>query len=243
MKNSKLNKYLFLTILSLILFGFACSNNIESEINNLELEYLGYEYLDEQVKIYVKNYNSDKYTITLNSLSHQNMTDEKGITELFFLNKGNNNSSLSIKNNIESEKKFISKSLLNPKLNFKQVPINKYFKLKINETGHEESTKTNIRLIDISEDSRCPNPDDNNETMSNAGSCVHAPKTRLHLFIETPKNKSFDEFIYKEQLSDYEFFYGGNYIRIIEIEPDIMELNRFIPDQDYEVTFSITQKN
>ena len=59
--------------------------------------------------------------------------------------------------------------------------------------------------------------------------------------ISNVKNKSFDEFIYKEQLSDYEFFYGGNYIKILKIEPDILELNRLIPDPEYEVTFSINQ--
>jgi hypothetical protein len=59
--------------------------------------------------------------------------------------------------------------------------------------------------------------------------------------IETPRNNAFDEFIYKEQLSDYEFFYGGNYIKISKIDPDILELNRLIPDPDYEITFTITQ--
>jgi len=59
------------------------------------------------------------------------------------------------------------------------------------------------------------------------------------LIIETPRFSTFDDFIYKEQLKDYEFFYGGNYIKISKIDPDILELNRFIDDSDYEITMSI----
>ena len=193
------------------------------------------------MKVYLKNYDADNYSITLNSLAPQEVVFEKSIYELLFLNKEDKNSSLKIKSNINLERKLISKFLLNPKINYKQIQLNKKFNLKINETGYEKSTNTTIRLIDISEDSRCPDPTDNNEALSNPGSCIHSPKTLLHLFIETPKNKTFDEFIYKEQLSEYEFFYGGNYIKILKIEPDILELNRLIPDSEYQVTFSINQ--
>ena len=241
MRNSIINKFLLLTILSLTLIGFACSSNNKVEIEFNELEYLGYEYLEGQVKVYLKNYDADNYSITLNSLAPREVVFEKSIYELFFFNKEDQNSSLRIKSNTDLERKLISKYLLNPKINYKQIQLNKNFNLKINETAYEESTNTTIRLIDISEDSRCPDPTDNNEVLSNAGSCIHKPKTLLHLFIETPKNKSFDEFIYKDQLSDYEFFYGGNYIKILKIEPDILELNRLIPDSEYEVTFSINQ--
>ena len=61
--------------------------------------------------------------------------------------------------------------------------------------------------------------------------------------IETARFNLFDEFIYKEQLKDYEFFYGGNYIKISKIDHDILELNRFIEDSDYEITISISQNN
>ena len=242
MKIFKLIKFTILIILSINLIAFACSNNNEDEMTINSLEYLGYEYFDGQVKIYLKNYSIDNYLITLNSLSPQEEINENGITELIFLNNGNNDSSLKIKNNINLEEKAISKLLLNPKLNFKQVPINEKFKLKINEIGHEELTNTTIKLIDIAEDSRCPDPEDNNETTSNAGSCIHKPKTLLHIIVETSKNEIFDEFIYKEQLSDYEFFYGGNYIKILDIEPEILRLNRLIPDSDYEVIFSINPR-
>ena len=240
MKNSKLIKFLILSILSFNLFLFACLSDNKNDVPINNLKYLGYEYLDGQVKIYLKNYNIDNYSITLNSLSPKEEIKENGITELIFLNNGNKDSSLKIKNNIDLEERAISKLLLNPKLNFTKVPLNEKFKLKINEIGHEELTNTTIKLIDIAEDSRCPDPEDNNESTSNAGSCIHKPKTLLHIVIETSKNETFDEFIYKEQLSDYEFFYGGNYIKILDIQPEILRLNRLIPDSDYEVIFLIT---
>jgi len=238
---SKLNKYLICSIFSIILFGFACSDETENDAEINKLEYLGYEYLDQKVKVFLKNYSSENYSITLNSLAPLEEISSKRITELIFINNGNNDSSLKIKNNINIEESVSSKLLLNPKLNFKNISINKDFKLKINETAYEESTNTILRLIDVSEDSRCPDPLDNNEALSNPGSCIHSPKTLLHLIIQTPRNNTFDEFIYKEQLSDYEFFYGGNYIKISKIDPDILELNRLIPDSDYEITFTITQ--
>ena len=230
---SRLNKYLIYSIFSLILFGFACSDETENDAEINKLEYLGYEYLDQKVKVFLKNYSSENYSITLNSLAPSEEISSKQITELIFINNGNNDSSLKIKNNINIEESVSSKLLLNPKLNFKNISINKDFKLKINETAYEESTNTILRLIDVSEDSRCPDPLDNNESLSNPGSCIHSPKTLLHLIIETSRNKTFDEFIYKEQLSDYEFFYGGNYIKISKIDPAILELNRLIPDSDY----------
>tara|TARA_S200000501_G_scaffold377646_1_gene436775 strand:+ start:573 stop:1304 length:732 start_codon:yes stop_codon:yes gene_type:complete len=242
MKIFKIIKLLILTILSLNLFVFSCSNNTKYDVPANSLQYLGYKYFDGQVKIYLKNYAIDNYLITLNSLSPQEEINENGITELIFLNKRNEDSSLKITNKIDLEDKTISKLLLNPKLNFKQVPLGEKFKLKINDTGYEELTNTTIKLIDIAEDSRCPNPYDNDERSSTPGSCIHNPKTLLHIIIETSKNEIFDNFIYKEQLSDYEFFYGGNYIKILDIEPEILRLNRLIPDSDYEVIFLITPR-
>ena len=46
---SRLNKYLIYSIFSIILFGFACSNETESDAEINKLEYLGYEYLDLKV--------------------------------------------------------------------------------------------------------------------------------------------------------------------------------------------------
>ena len=168
---------------------------------------------------------------------------EKGITELIFLNSLNKNSSLKIKNIIDTEEKVISKALINPESDFRKVKFNEDFKIKINETVYEKFSNTTLRLIDISEDSRCPDPTDNNENISNPGSCIHTPKTLIHLIIETPRYSIFDEFLYKEQLKDYEFFYGGNYIKISKIDPDILELNRFIDDSDYEITISISNNS
>ena len=82
------------------------------------------------------------------------------------------------------KKRVISKALINPEQNFKKVKINEDFKIKINEAVYEKSTNTIIRLIDISEDSRCPDPTDNNENISNPGSCIHNPKTLIHLLLK-----------------------------------------------------------
>jgi len=100
MKIFKLIKFTILIILSINLIAFACSNNNEDEMTINSLEYLGYEYFDGQVKIYLKNYSIDNYLITLNSLSPQEEINENGITELIFLNNGNNDSSLKIKNKV-----------------------------------------------------------------------------------------------------------------------------------------------
>ena len=243
-----MNKFavkIFPIIISILLiFSFSCSNksgNDKSEIN--KLEYHGFIFHEGKVSVFLKNYSKENYLITLNSLSPEEEIKEKEISELIFLNSSNKNSSLKIKNIINVEEKIISKSLINPELNYKKVNINEDFKIKINETVYEKSTNTIMRLIDISEDSRCPDPTDRNESISNPGSCIHNPKTLIHLMIETARFNLFDEFIYKEQLKDYEFFYGGNYIKISKIDPDILELNRFIEDSDYEITISISQNN
>ena len=227
-----------------ILFSFSCSNELANgDLDYNKLEYHGYIFSEGKVSVFFKNYSNDNYLVTLNSLSPEDEINEKGITELIFLNSLNKNSSLKIKNIIDVEEKVISKALINPEQDFKKVKINEDFKIKINESVYEKSSNTIIRLIDISEDSRCPDPSDNNENISNPGSCIHNPKTLIHLIIETARFKIFDDFLYKEQLKDYEFFYGGNYIRISKIDPDILELNRFIDDSDYEVTISISNNN
>ena len=228
----------------LFLIGFSCSGGSEAgETEYKELEYSGYEFSEGKVSVFLKNYSNTNYSVTLNSLSPEEEITYKDLTELIFLNSQNKNSSLKIKNIIDTEEKVFSKALINPELNFKKVNINEDFKIKINEAVYEKSTNTIIRLIDISEDSRCPDPTDNNESISNPGSCIHNPKTLIHLIIETARFNTFDEFIYKEQLQDYEFFYGGNFIKISKIDPDILELNRFIDDSDYEITISISNNN
>ena len=230
----------------LFLIGFSCSGGSEAgETEYKELEYSGYEFSEGKVSVFLKNYSNNNYLVTLNSLSPEDEIIDKEITELIFLNSQNKNSSLKIKNitGNNTEDKVVSKALINPELNFKKVNINEDFKIKINESVYEKSTNTIIRLIDISEDSRCPDPTDNNENISNPGSCIHNPKTLIHLIMETPRFNTFDQFIYKEQLKDYEFFYGGNFIKISKIDPDILELNRFIDDSDYEITMSILNNN
>ncbi len=239
-----LNKFNILILILLILISFSCSNDQKSdELDFKKLEYNGYIFSEGKVSVFLNNYNKENYSVTLNSLSPEKEINEKGITELIFLNSLNKNSSLKIKNIIDIEEKVISKTLINPESDYRKVKINEDFKIKINETVYEKSSNTTLRLIDISEDSRCPDPTDSNENISNPGSCIHTPKTLIHLIIETPKYSIFDDFLYKEQLKDYEFFYGGNYIKISKIDPDILELNRFIDDSDYEITISISNNS
>ena len=239
-----LNKFNILILILLVLISFSCSNDQKSdELDFKKLEYNGYIFSEGKVSVFLKNYDKENYSVTLNSLSPEKEINEKGITELIFLNSLNKNSSLKIKNIIDIEEKVISKTLINPESDYRKVKINEDFKIKINETVYEKSSNTTLRLIDISEDSRCPDPTDNNENISNPGSCIHTPKTLIHLIIETPKHSIFDDFLYKEQLKDYEFFYGGNYIKISKIDPDILELNRFIDDSDYEITISISNNS
>ena len=239
-----LNKFNILILILLVLISFSCSNDQKSdELDFKKLEYNGYIFSEGKVSVFLNNYNKENYSVTLNSLSPEKEINEKGITELIFLNSLNKNSSLKIKNIIDIEEKVISKALINPESDYRKVKINEDFKIKINETVYEKSSNTTLRLIDISEDSRCPDPTDSNENISNPGSCIHTPKTLIHLIIETPKHSIFDDFLYKEQLKDYEFFYGGNYIKISKIDPDILELNRFIDDSDYEITISISNNS
>ena len=244
MNKVALNKFSILTFMLLVLFSFSCSNEpVGNILDYKKLEFRGYIFSEEKVSVFLKNYSKENYLVTLNSLSPEKEIQEKEITELIFINLLNKNSSLKIKNIIDVEEKVISKALINPEQSFRKVDINKDFKIKINEAVYEKSSNTLIRLIDISEDSRCPDPTDNNENITDPGSCIHTPKTLIHLVIETPRFEIFDDFLYKDQLKDYEFFYGGNYIRISKIDPDILELNRFIDDSDYEVTISILNNN
>jgi len=241
MNNFKINKKAIMFFLIINILTFSCSNESSESADLNKLEYLGYKYSNNNVSIFLKNYSKENYTVTLNSLASEEQILNNGIYELIFINN-NQDSSLKIKNIINDEERVISKFLPNPN-NYRRVNVNQEFKIKINEAVFENSTNTIIKLIDISEDSRCPDPSDNNENLSNPGSCIHTPKTLLHLIIETAKYNIFDEFIYKEQVKDYEFFYGGNYIKISKIDPEIIELNRLIPDSDYEVTISISNKN
>ena len=241
MNKFKINKIIIMLFLVINIFTFSCSNASSESADLNKLEYLGYKYSNNKVSIFLKNYSKENYSVTLNSIASEKQILNDGIYELIFINN-NQDSSLKIKNIINDEERVVSKFLPNPN-NYRRVNVNQEFKIKINEAVFENSTNTILKLIDITEDSRCPDPSDDNENISNPGSCIHKPKTLLHLVIETAKYNIFDEFIYKEQVKDYEFFYGGNYIKISKIDPDIIELNRFIPDSDYEVTITISNQN
>tara|TARA_B100001029_G_scaffold179640_1_gene190051 strand:+ start:1598 stop:2311 length:714 start_codon:yes stop_codon:yes gene_type:complete len=229
----KFKKIFILSQLILILLFISCGDSADQEpIQIKEFEYLGYEFLDNKIVIYTKNYNAETQNIKVNSSTYSEIIQEENYSEMTFDNKGNSKANLKI----ELEGSLVSKLLVNPKTEFTQRNINNVFDIKINETIFIEETSTTLTLIDVAEDSRCPDPKDNNTTTSNPGSCIHKPKTLIHMKMSSPKYPQFDEFFYKEQLSDYSFFYGGNNFSIIEISPEILELNRLVPKNDYSVT-------
>ena len=75
---------------------------------NKELEYLGYKFYEGKVSI-SKNYSNTNYLVTVNSLSPENEIVDKEISELIFLNSQNKDSSLKIKNNIDTEEEFFQR--------------------------------------------------------------------------------------------------------------------------------------
>ena len=107
-----LNKFNILILILLVLISFSCSNDQKSdELDFKKLEYNGYIFSEGKVSVFLKNYDKENYSVTLNSLSPEKEINEKGITELIFLNSLNKNSSLKIKNIIDAEEKVISKAL------------------------------------------------------------------------------------------------------------------------------------
>ncbi len=196
-----------------------------------KFEYLGYEFTDNNIIIYAKNYNPEIHKVQVNSSNHSELKQDKDFSEIKFKNSGYNKVSLKL----EIEEQMVSKLLVNPRTEYPQKSINEIFEIKINETVFIEETSTILTLIDVVEDSRCPNPEDNKIVSGEVGSCMHKPKTLIHLRISSPRYPQFDDWFYKQQLSDYEFFYGGNNFSVIEIKPDILELNRIIPREDYSL--------
>ena len=70
-----------------ILFSFSCSNELANgNLDYKKLEYHGYIFSEGKVSVFFKNYSNDNYLVTLNSLSPEDEINEKGITELIFLN-------------------------------------------------------------------------------------------------------------------------------------------------------------
>ena len=65
-------------ILTSILIIFGCSSDQKNQDENVsKLEYLGYLYLDNEVKVFLKNYSDENYLITLNSIApnQENLKD------------------------------------------------------------------------------------------------------------------------------------------------------------------------
>ncbi|MEC7880884.1 MAG: hypothetical protein VX590_02690 [Chloroflexota bacterium] len=236
-------KKIYTIILSiLIILIISCGDEGTPSINDKaeeikKFEYLGYEFADTHIIIHAKNYNPEIHTIQVNSSDYLELNQEEDLSEITFKNLGYDKASLKL----EVEEQIISKLLVNPRTEYPQKSANQIFEIKVNETVFIEETSTILTLLDVAEDSRCPNPEDNNPVLSRdgkkaPGSCVHKPKTLIHFRISTPKYPQFDDWFYKQQLSDYEFFYGGNNFSVIEIKPDILKLNRLIPKEDYSLT-------
>ncbi len=111
----------------LFLIGFSCSGGSEAgETEYKELEYLGYKFYEGKVSVFLKNYSNTNYLVTVNSLSPENEIVDKEISELIFLNSQNKDSSLKIKNNIDTEERVFSKALVNPELNSNLTNYRKY---------------------------------------------------------------------------------------------------------------------
>jgi len=235
-------KKIYLLILSIIIISIvSCGDEDTVVIDDKpeeikEFEYLGYEFTDTKIIIHAKNYNPQIHKVQVNSSNYSEISQEEDFSEMTFKNSGYDKASL----NLEIEKQTISKLLVNPRTEYPQKSTNEIFEIKINETVFIEETSTIFTLLDVAEDSRCPDPEDNNPVLSKngepPGSCVHKPKTLIHLRVSSPKYPQFDDWFYKQQLSDYEFFYGGNNFSVIEIKPDILKLNRLIPKGDYSLS-------
>ena len=234
-------KNIYSVIISILfILTVSCGDKDTISVNNepeeiKKFEYLGYEFSDNKIVIHAKNYNPEFHKVMVNSSKYTEINQDKDFSEMTFENLGYDKASLKL----ETEDQVISKLLVNPRTEYPQKSINKIFEIGVNETVFIEETSTILTLLDVAEDSRCPDPEDNNPVLSKngepPGSCVHKPKTLIHLRISSPRYPQFDDWFYKQQLSDYEFFYGGNNFSVIEIKPDILELNRLIPKEDYSL--------
>ena len=234
-------KKIYAIILSIIIISvISCGDEDTAVIDDKPEEikkfiYLGYEFSDTHIIIHAKNYNPELHKVQVNSSNYSEISQDEDFSEMTFKNLGYEKASLKL----EIEEQIISKLLVNPRTEYSQKNINQIFEIKINETVFIEETSTILTLLDVAEDSRCPDPEDNNPVLSKngepPGSCVHKPKTLIHLRISSPRYPEFDDWFYKQQLSDYEFFYGGNNFSVIEIKPDILKLNRLIPKEDYSL--------
>ena len=229
-------------LLALSLFMISCDQSEDNITTVEDFQLLGHEFKENGLVLYLKNFNPDERTITVDSKSPSSISKSKNISELFFDNDSNDFLSLRIKHPQQEE----SILLRNPNLAYKLGSFGKSFVVNYNQTLFIEEANTTITLLDVAEDSRCPDPLDNKgvegfSTKREAGSCLHIPKTKILLKISTPRFKTFETPFYKEQLKEYEFSYGENSFTITEVNPEILKLNRIIPKNEYKITLSIEE--
>jgi hypothetical protein len=244
MLNLKSNIFSILLITSIFVLSCGKVTNIENNID-LPSEFSGYEYQEKGLVIYIKNYNSNEIKITIDSKGPTSISNKKNsdISELFF--KNSLNDYLSIK--IEDPSGIKSILTRNPDIAYVKKPFLQTFDIRYNQTVFIKEANSTVTLLNVSEDSRCPDPLDNkgakgiNLSKDKPGSCLHIPKTKIILKILTPRFKPFEAPIVKEQLTEHEFTYGGNSYKIKGINPEILKLNRIIPKDEYSVTLIIQE--
>lgn len=227
------------------MFLMSCAE-VNNEVNNLDYpsELSGYEYQEKGLLIFVKNYTEDKIKVTVDSNEPTSISNNKNsnISELFFESKLKDN--LSVR--IEDPSGMKSILMRNPDIAYDKKPYKQTFDIRYNQTVFIKEIKTTLTLLNVSEDSRCPDPTDNKgaegfSTSREAGSCLHIPKTKIFLKISTPRFKTLETSFSKEQLKEYKFSYGENSFIITEVNPEILKLNRIIPKDEYQITLLIQE--
>ena len=228
-----ISKFVTISVLLVTITIISCGN--ESKTSDTEFAYLGYLFEEENVKVFIQGYTNPGISIKVNSQEPSRIEPNGKISELIFEKVGNESATVNISTS-EAQRSIL---IRNPLIAYDQRPIDAPFEIKVNETIYVPDAASTVSILSISEDSRCPDPFDTSDSKSNPGSCIHKPKTLVHMTVFTPGFESFDQRFYKEQLSDYKFFHGGFYFNISEIKPEIVTLNRVIPKEDYRIVIEV----
>lgn len=228
-----ISKFVTILISLVTITIISCGN--ESKTPDTEFAYLGFLFEEENVKVFIQGYTNPGISIKVNSQKPNRIDPNGKISELIFEKVGNESATVNITTS-EVQRSILIK---NPLIAYDQRPIDAPFEMKVNETIYVPDAASTVSILSISEDSRCPNPFDNSDSSSDPGSCIHKPKTLVHMKVFTPGFKSFDQRFYKEQISDYKFSHGGFHFNISKIKPEIITLNRVIPVEDYLIVIEV----
>ena len=230
-----ISKFVTISVLLVTITIISCGN--ESKTSDTEFAYLGYLFEEENVKVFIQGYTNPGISIKVNSQEPSRIEPNGKISELIFEKVGNESATVNISTS-EAQRSIL---IRNPLIAYDQRPIDTPFEIKVNETIYVPDAASTVSILSISEDSRCPDSSNTSDSTSNPGTCIHKPKTLVHMTVFTPGFESFDQRFYKEQLSDYKFFHGGFYFNISEIKPEIITLNRVIPKEDYRIVIEVQQ--